>query len=79
VWAQADAKGGPIDEVNWTSFAMPGDGMAWFVSFAGKRGDEEREVFNQLDSALWQAKRETASWPIRNLFTAMGVGPVEAK
>jgi CubicO group peptidase (beta-lactamase class C family) len=79
VWAQADAKGGPIDEINWTYFVMAGDGTAWFASFQGKRGDEEREVFDHLDSALWQAKRQTTSWPARDLFPAMGVGPVSRK
>jgi hypothetical protein len=79
VWAQADAKSGPIDEINWTYFVMAGDGTAWFVSFRGKRGDEEREVFNHLDSAFWQAKQETTSWPIRDFFPARGVGQIEGR
>ena len=79
VWTQEDAKGGPINEINWTYFVMAGDGTAWFVSFLGKQGDEEREVFNHLDGALWQAKRETTSWPTQDLFPTMGVGAVRSK
>lgn len=79
VWTQADAKGGPINEINWTYFVMAGDGTAWFVSFLGKKDDEEREVFNHLDSALRKAKQETTSWPSQDLFPTMGVGPVKSK
>jgi hypothetical protein len=79
VWTQADAKGGPINEINWTYFVMAGDGTAWFVSFLGKKDDEERDVFNHLDSALRKAKQETTSWPSQDLFPTMGVGPVKSK
>ena len=78
-WIQSDAKGGPIDEINWTYFVMAADGTAWFASFTGKRGDSEREIFNDLDKVLWQAKEETTSWTSRDLFPSMGVGPIVSR
>ena len=73
-WRQNDAKGGPIHEMQWTWFVMAGDGIAWFASFAGKPGDDESEVFNELDRALWQASQGVIYWPSHDLFPEMGVG-----
>src|SRR5262249_10252775 len=67
VWRQDDAKGGAIHEVQWTWFVMAGDGVAWFASFSGKSDDDEKEVFDDLDHALWQARR-AVTWPTYDLF-----------
>ena len=57
-------------------FVMAGDGTAWFASVLGKIGDDENKVFNDLDAALWRARRATTSWPSRDLFPSMNIGAV---
>jgi CubicO group peptidase (beta-lactamase class C family) len=79
VWRQDDAKAGPIHEYQWTWFVLAADGTAWFVSFSGKAGDNERRIFDDLDRALWQARRNVKVWPAEDIFPSLGIGPAAAR
>ena len=75
VWRQDDARSGPIHEYQWTWFVLAADGTSWFVSFSGKAGENERRILDDLDRALWQARRSVSAWPGHDLFPALGIGP----
>jgi hypothetical protein len=77
-WLQADARGGPIDENSGTLFVLTGDGVAWFASFDPLARASEEQARQELDRAMWRARRAVTTWPSADLFPAYGVGPMRA-
>jgi CubicO group peptidase (beta-lactamase class C family) len=75
-WRQDDAKGGAINEKKGTLFGLSGDGVAWFASYNGVSSDTEPKAVDELDAALWDARRRASIWPEMDLFPSMGVGPI---
>jgi CubicO group peptidase (beta-lactamase class C family) len=72
-WAQKDARGGPVDENPGTLFVMASDWVAWFVSFDPLSRTSEQRAREELDQAMWRARRAVTAWPPGDLFPAHGV------
>jgi CubicO group peptidase (beta-lactamase class C family) len=75
-WNQHDAAGGPIDEARATSFALMGDGAAWFVSYDGLSAGTNPQATTALNRELGRACKQVLSCPETDYFPAMGIGPV---
>jgi CubicO group peptidase (beta-lactamase class C family) len=69
-WAQKDARGGPVDENPGTLFVLASDGVAWFVSFDPLARAGEQRAREELDQAMWRARRSVTDWPSKDLFPA---------
>lgn len=69
-WAQKDARGGPVDENPGTLFVIASDNVAWFVSFDPLARVGEQRAREELDQAMWRARRSVTAWPSRDLFPA---------
>jgi CubicO group peptidase (beta-lactamase class C family) len=67
-WAQADARGGAVDENSGTLFVLASDGVAWFVSFDPLARASEQRAREELDRAMWRARQAVTSWPSKDLF-----------
>lgn len=75
-WNQSDAAGGPIDEARGTSFALTGDGIAWFASYDGLSAGTNPQATSALDQELGRAREHIFSWPGDDDFAAIGIGPL---
>jgi CubicO group peptidase (beta-lactamase class C family) len=69
-WTQDNARGGPIDENSGTLFVLSSDGVAWFVSFDPLARAGEQRTRENLDHAMWRARRAVTTWPSKDLFPA---------
>jgi CubicO group peptidase (beta-lactamase class C family) len=69
-WAQQDARGGPVDENSGTLFVLASDGVGWFVSFDPLARADNQRAREDLDHAMWRAKRAATTWPSKDLFSA---------
>jgi len=69
-WLQKDASGGPVDESSGTLFVLASDGVTWFASFDPVARASEQRAREELDHALWRAKRAVTIWPYKDLFPA---------
>ena len=49
---------------------LASDGVAWFVSFDPVARAGEQRAREDLDHAMWRAKRAVATWPSKDLFVA---------
>jgi CubicO group peptidase (beta-lactamase class C family) len=78
-WNQIDAAGGPIDEARGTSFALTGDGIAWFASYDGFSAGTNPQATSALDQELGSAHEHIFSWPGDDDFAAIGIGPLSAE
>ena len=72
-WNQSDAAGGPIDEARGTSFALTGDGIAWFASYDGLSAGTNPEATAALDREFGKAREHNSSWPDTDGFAALGI------
>jgi hypothetical protein len=72
-WIQNDALGGAIDESLGTLFVFANDGVAWFVSFGPLARAGEQRTREDLDRAMWRARRAVTIWHPKDLFPAHGV------
>src|SRR5262249_60036551 len=72
-WNQSDAAGGPIDEARGTSFALTGDGIAWFASYDGLSAGTNPEATAALDREFGKAREHISSLPDTDGFAALGI------
>jgi D-alanyl-D-alanine carboxypeptidase len=72
-WNQADAAGGPIDEVRGTSFFLGGDSVGWFASYDGLSAGTDPQAVNALHRAFLRARDRVTAWPQHDDFPALGL------
>jgi len=75
-WRQPNASGGPISVKQGTHAALASDGTGWFASFDTVNFEPDPKPMQDLEKALWNARKLVRSWPETDLFADRGIRPV---